>query len=247
MASHLPSHPSYPPMTVPPTHANSCRHDRRNSRFCLQLRDSSTHGLRQHTDIRDPQAALVCAATHCLASPLFNTISPPHRHAIPTLLCYTDAPRSPVFHAFSYRPVPHFRVLASALRAHALGTLECALWASAIGHSSLSSPAGTDPALCALLTDAARWGWRENTEIDLNMVEPEAGRELRSRAIATEETGTPRDGVVEGVATAIAFAFARICLCQRPYPWHRRLLYRPSRARPYPPRGRSRSHRSQGR
>src|SRR5712691_5967751 len=119
--------PSYPPMTVPPTHANSCRHDRRNSRFCLQLRDSSTHGLRQHTDIRDPQAALVCAATHCLASPLFNTISPPHRHAIPTLLCDTDAPRSTVFHALSYGPVAHFRVLASALRAHALGTLECAL------------------------------------------------------------------------------------------------------------------------
>ncbi len=74
----------------------------------------------------------------------------------------------------------------------------------------MSSPAGTDPALCALLTDAARWGWRENTEIDLNMVEPEAGRERRSRAIATEETGTPRDGVVEGVATATAFAFALV-------------------------------------
>lgn len=140
-----------------------------------------------NTDIRDPQAAMVCAATHCLASPLFNTTSSPHRRAILALLRNIDAPRSTIFDALSHRPVAHLRVLANALRAHALGALECALWASAIENSSLSLPAGADPALRAALTDASEWERREeNTEIDLNTAEPERGEERRSRAASTQ-------------------------------------------------------------
>ena len=139
-----------------------------------------------NTDIRDPQAALVCAATHCVASPLFNTTSSPHRHAILTLLRDIAAPRSTIFEAVSHRPLAHLRVLASALRGHALGGLERALWASALELSSLSSPAGADPALRAALADAARWGRREaNMDMSMNTAEPEAGRERTSRAAST--------------------------------------------------------------
>jgi len=68
------------------------------------------------------------------------------------------------------------RVLASALRGHALGALERALWASAIKLSPLSSPAGADPALRAALVDAARWRRREeNMDMGMNMAELEAG------------------------------------------------------------------------
>ena len=138
------------------------------------------------TDIRDPQAALVCAATHCVASPLFNTTSSPHRHAILTLLRDIAAPRSTIFEAVSHRPLAHLRVLASALRGHTLGGLERALWASALEHSSLSSPAGADPALRAALADAARWGRREaNMDMSMNTAEPEAGRARTSRAAST--------------------------------------------------------------
>src|SRR5712691_4350223 len=77
----------------------------------------------------------------------------PQRHTILTLLRDIDAPHSTIFEALSHyespRPVALPRVLASALLVHSLGTLECALWASAIEHLSLSLPAGADPALHA--------------------------------------------------------------------------------------------------
>ena len=139
-----------------------------------------------NTDIRDPQAALVCAATQCLALPLFNTTSSSHSHAILSLLRDIDVPRSTIFEAVSHRPLAHLRVLASALRGHALGGLERALWASAIERSSLSSPAGADPALRAALADAARWGRREeNIDMDMITAGPEAGRDRTSRAAST--------------------------------------------------------------
>ena len=71
-------------------------------------------GLHPHTvydkaDIRDPQAAMVCAATHCLAPLLFNTTSSPHRHAILSLRDI-DVPRSTIIEAISpqiARTPPH--------------------------------------------------------------------------------------------------------------------------------------------
>ena len=139
-----------------------------------------------NTDMRDPQAALVCVAIHCLASPIFNTTSSPHRHAILSLLRDIDVPRSTIFEDVSHRSLAHLRVLASTLHEHTLGGLERALWASAIERSSLSSPAGADPALRAALVDAARWGQREeNIDMDMNTIEPEAGRGRTSRAAST--------------------------------------------------------------
>ena len=157
------------------------------------LASAHNSGLHLHTvyddntDIRDPQAALVCAATHCLASPLFNTTSSPHRHAILNLLRDIDAPSSTIFEALSPRPLAHLRVLASALRGHALGGLERALWDSAIEHSSLSSPAVVDPALRAALADATRWRRREeNMGMGMNTAKPAASRERTGRATSTQ-------------------------------------------------------------
>lgn len=110
-------------------------------------------------DMRDPQGALVCAATHCLSTtiPLFSS---PRRHAVLELL-HDVSPNSTTYEALAGLPLERLRVLAGALRAHNLGSLECALLACAVEHSSSSSPV-VDPALLATFADVIERG-REET------------------------------------------------------------------------------------
>jgi hypothetical protein len=105
-------------------------------------------------DARDPQAALVCTATHCLSTPLFATLSAPHRDAVLALL-RDVAPSPATYSALAPQPLASLRALARALRAHDLCELEQTLWASAVEHAS-----GADPALRAALVDAAECGRR---------------------------------------------------------------------------------------
>ena len=108
-------------------------------------------------DVRAPQAALVCAATHCLTSPLFSTVNTAHRHAVLALLHNVNIASAPpttstptttttttttttIFDILANQPLARLRTLAAALRAHNLGALEQALWTCAIEH-------GADPAL----------------------------------------------------------------------------------------------------
>jgi hypothetical protein len=105
-------------------------------------------------DARDPQAALVCAATHCLSAPLFATLSPPHRDAVLALL-RDVAPSPATYYALAAQPLASLRALAWALRAHGFCELEQALWTSAVEHAS-----GADPVLRAALVDAAECGRR---------------------------------------------------------------------------------------
>jgi hypothetical protein len=108
--------------------------------------------------VRDPQGSLVCAATHCLVSPLLSNISSSHRRALLALLhAVNNAPRSSTFDALAHRPLAHLRALAGALRAHDLGALECALWASAVDHSA-SSTSLERTELRAALADATARG-----------------------------------------------------------------------------------------
>ncbi|KAH9987021.1 hypothetical protein BJV74DRAFT_843203 [Russula compacta] len=118
-------------------------------------------------DVRAPQAALVCAATHCLASPHFSKTSTAHRLAILALLrdinvdVDVDASAAPPttpntttipLDALAKQPLARLRTLAAALRAHDLGALERALWARAIEH-------GADPALVRVHAESAcAWG-----------------------------------------------------------------------------------------
>ena len=72
-------------MRLPPTHANSTR----SSEFSLSAYNSRLHlhtVYDDNTDIRDPQAALVCKATHYLASP---------RCSLTPLARHTATPSSP--------------------------------------------------------------------------------------------------------------------------------------------------------
>jgi hypothetical protein len=106
-------------------------------------------------DIRDPQAALVCAATHCLSTttPLFSS---PRRHAVLELL-HDVSPNSTTYDVLADLPLARLGVLAGALRTHKLDSLERALWVCAVEHSSSSLPV-EDPALLATFTDVVERG-----------------------------------------------------------------------------------------
>jgi hypothetical protein len=109
--------------------------------------------------VRDPEAALVCAATQCLAVPHTSTTTSisPHHRAVLELLRAVDAPRPAIFNVLAHLPLAHLHALAGVLRAHDLGALECALWASAVEHLPSSRVSwGADPALRAALVDAER-------------------------------------------------------------------------------------------
>ena len=116
-------------------------------------------------DMRDPQAALVCVATHCLSatstrsSLLFLMISSPRRHAILSVL-HDISPSSTTYDALADLPLARLRIIASALRAHNLNSLERALWTCAVEHASSTSPV-VDPALLAALEDTVEWGQEE--------------------------------------------------------------------------------------
>ena len=112
-------------------------------------------------DMRDPQGALVCAATHCLSTtiPLFSS---PRQHAVLELL-HDVSPNSTTYEALAGLPLERLRVLAGALRANNLGSLERALLACAVEHSSSSSPV-VDPALLATFADVIERG-REETVV----------------------------------------------------------------------------------
>ena len=122
-------------------------------------------------DMRDPQAALVCVATHCLSTTnlLFSRITSRHRHAVLALL-YEVSPSATTYDALVDLPLARLRVLAGALHAHNLGLLERALWACAVEHSS-STLSEVNPALLAAFADGVEWG-RE--EIDVGGMRSEA-------------------------------------------------------------------------
>jgi hypothetical protein len=134
-------------------------------------------------DTRDPQAALVCVATHCLSAtstrstPLFSAISLPRRHAILSVL-HDISPNSRTYDALADLPLARLRIIASALRAHNLNSLERALWTCAVEHASSTSPV-VDPALLAALEDAVEW---EQEEMVVGPVR---------RAAATTSTRSP--------------------------------------------------------
>jgi len=132
-------------------------------------------------DLRDPQAALLCAATHCLSTTtsFFSTISPPRRHAILSLL-RDISPSSTTYDALADMPLARLRIIASALRAHNLNSLERALWTCVVEHTSTTSPV-VDPALLAALENAVE---REQEEM-IAIVHPV------HRAAASTSTRSP--------------------------------------------------------
>ena len=154
--------------------------------------DSGLHVIGINDDgadgMRDPQAALVCAATHCLfttttttTTPLISTISSPRRHAILTLL-QEVSPSSTTYDALADLPLPRLRSIAGALRAHNLSSLERALWSCAVKRSRPTSP--VVEALLAALVDAVEWGQeREQEEIVVD-------RMLRGASATSESTST---------------------------------------------------------
>ncbi|KAH9168247.1 hypothetical protein EDB89DRAFT_1992706 [Lactarius sanguifluus] len=108
--------------------------------------------LDDNTDLRSHQAALVCAATHCLSTPLFSQTSAQKQHTLLTLL--RDAtPDSTTFGNIAHRPLAHLRAIAGHLRSHDLGALEVALWTCAVEHSGRVEPR-MDPASHTALMDA---------------------------------------------------------------------------------------------
>jgi hypothetical protein len=119
----------------------------------------------EEEDTRDPQAALVCVATHCLSatstrsSPLFSTISSSRRHTILSAL-HDISPSSTTYDALADLPLARLRIIASALRAHNLNALERALWTCAVEHAHSTSSV-VDPALLAALEDAVEWEQEE--------------------------------------------------------------------------------------
>jgi hypothetical protein len=138
-------------------------------------------------DRRDPQAALICAATHCLSStttPLISTISSSRQHTILALL-QDVSPSSTTYDALADLPLPRLHTLAGALRAHNLGSLERALWTCAVEHSRSTSPV-VNPLLAAL-ADAVEWEReREREEIAAGRMRREATATLQSMS-----TGSP--------------------------------------------------------
>jgi hypothetical protein len=119
----------------------------------------------EEENTRDPQAALVCVATHRLSttstrsSLLLLTISSPRRHAILSVL-HDISPSSTTYDALADLPLARLRIIASALRAHNLDSLERALWTCAVEHASSTSPV-VDLALLAALEDAVGWEQEE--------------------------------------------------------------------------------------
>jgi hypothetical protein len=79
--------------------------------------------------VHDPQAALVCAATQCLAMPHTSTTTSisPHHHAILKLLRAVDTPHPVIFNVLAHLPLTHLHALAGALHVHDLSVLKCAL------------------------------------------------------------------------------------------------------------------------
>ncbi|KAI0249582.1 hypothetical protein BJV78DRAFT_1283847 [Lactifluus subvellereus] len=145
--------------------------------------------------LRDPQAALVCAATHCLSAPLFPMVGAPRRNAILALLREVPPNPSTFDDTFADRPLARLRVLAGALRAHNLGALESALWACAVERSSRArGGADVDPALRAALVDAAERE-REREDVVGSWVRQTASSTrspLRKRARREPETAPGR-------------------------------------------------------
>ena len=135
-------------------------------------------------DTRDSQAALVCVATHCLSatstrsSPLFSTIDSPRRHAILSVL-HDISPSSTTYGALADLPLARLRIIASALRAHNLNSLERALWTCAVEHASLTSPV-VDLALLAALEDAVEWEQEEMVVGPLRRASTSAATSTRS-------------------------------------------------------------------
>ena len=146
-------------------------------------------------DTRDPQAALVCVATHCLStastysSPLFSAISPPRRHAILSLL-HDISPSSTYYDALADLPLARLRIITSALRANNLNSLERALWTCAVEHARSTSSV-VDPALLAAFEDAVEW---EQEEMVVGPVRRAAATSIRSppRKRARREMTVPR-------------------------------------------------------
>ena len=140
-------------------------------------------------DTRNPQAALVCVATHCLSatsSPLFSTISSPRRHAILSVL-HDISPSSTTYDALADLPLARLRIIASALRTHSLNSLERALWSCAIEHASSTSPV-VNSALLAALEDAVEW----EKEVVVSPVRRVAATRSPPRKRARREMTVPR-------------------------------------------------------
>src|SRR6266850_385504 len=113
----------------------------------------STRTRCQQHGVRDPQAALVCAARSCLAAPSSLSFIPSTTHHIST-----------TFDALAHRPIAHLCDLAGAYDSRAL---ERALWASAVEHLALSPSHRREPAeLRAALVGLAKWE-RERMDMDV--------------------------------------------------------------------------------
>ncbi|KAH9020834.1 hypothetical protein EDB85DRAFT_2002235 [Lactarius pseudohatsudake] len=147
-------------------------------------------------DLRNHQAALVCAATLCLSTPLFSQTSAQKQHTLLALL--RDAtPDSTTFGNIAHRPLAHLRAIAGHLRSHDLGALEVALWTCAVEHSGRVEPR-TDPASHTALMDAlsvaerrfytanaGEWEWEDMVGSWVRTVSPVRGP---SRKRARRET-----------------------------------------------------------
>ena len=145
-------------------------------------------------DTRDPQAALVCVATHCLStttrsSPLFSAISPPRRHAILSLL-QDISPSTTSYDALADLPLARLRIITSALRVNSLNSQERALWTCAVEHARSTSPV-VDPALLVALEDAIEC---EEEEMVVGPVRRAAATSIQSppRKRARREITVPR-------------------------------------------------------
>ncbi|KAH9025663.1 hypothetical protein EDB84DRAFT_1440339 [Lactarius hengduanensis] len=149
-----------------------------------------------NADLRNHQAALVCAATLCLSTPLFSQTSAQKQHTLLALL--RDAtPDSTTFGNIAHRPLAHLRAIAGHLRSHDLGALEVALWTCAVEHSGCVEPR-TDPASHTALMDAlsvaerrfytanaGEWEWEDMVGSWVRRVSPVRGP---SRKRARRET-----------------------------------------------------------
>lgn len=150
----------------------------------------------EEEDTRDPQAALVCVATHCLSvtstrsSPLFSTISPRRRHAILSIL-HDISPSSTTYDALGDLPLARLRIIASSLRAHNLNSLERALWTCAVEHARSTSLV-VDSALLAALEDAVEWEQEEMVVGPVRRVAAATSTRSPPRKRARHEMMVPR-------------------------------------------------------
>jgi hypothetical protein len=143
------------------------------------------------TDLGDPQAALACAAIHCLAAPLFPTVSAPRQSAILALLREVPSNSSTFDASLARQPIAQLRVLARALRSHDLRTLESALWACAVEHAERAG-VGVDPALHAALMDVADREREEMVESWVRRTTASTRSPLRKRARREPEMAPSR-------------------------------------------------------